>query len=138
MITFKLKEGLEGFEMTRALRKEYLSTEADEREACAIHIAGYENGKVICAGRMYAVSSIKCIIDNVIVEESNRLQYVGDTILRALEDKAVQMMRAFIGVIPTEESRQFFLAEGYSGDDEMIKDLTKVRSCRGCKGGVAK
>lgn len=139
MITFKIKTGEEGYSMTSPIREEYLKTgKADEHDADAIHIAGYENGKVICAGRMYVVSNIKCMIDNVIVDTDNRMQYVGDTILRALEDKAVQLMRTFIGVNPTEESRAFFLAEGYFGDNEMIKDLTKVRGCRGCSGGCSK
>ncbi len=136
MIIFKFKEGLEGYEMTKSLRKEYLNTEAEDmHDLTAIHIAGYENGKVICSGRMYMTDNIRCTIDNVIVDEANRLQYVGDTILRALEDKAVQMMRAFIDVVPTEASLPFFKAEGYIGDGKLTKDLTKPRGCRGCKGG---
>lgn len=136
MITFKIKTGIDGYNMTSALREEYLNTgAADEHDADAIHIAGYENGKVICVGRMYTTGSIRCVIDNVIVDNDNRMQYVGDTVMRALEDKAVQIMRAFIDVQPTENSRAFFKAEGYVGDDKMSKDLTKVRGCRGCKGG---
>lgn len=137
MIIFKFKEGLEGYEMTRSLRSEYLNTDAEDiHDATAIHIAGYENDRVICSGRMYTEDSIRCRIDNVIVDKSNRLQYVGDTVLRALEDKAVQLMRAFITVTPTAGSRPFFLAEGYIGDGDMVKDLTKVRGCRGCTGGI--
>lgn len=136
MITFKIKTGIDGYNMTSALREEYLNTGAvDEHDADAIHIAGYENGKVICVGRMYTTGSIRCVIDNVIVDNDNRMQYVGDTVMRALEDKAVQIMRAFIDVQPTENSRAFFKAEGYVGADKMSKDLTKVRGCRGCKGG---
>ena len=134
MITFKLRNGLEGYNMTKELRERYLNTGAkDLHDEEAIHIAGYENDKVICAGRMYTVSNIKCIIDNVIVDDDNRKQYVGDTILRALEDKAVQLARAIIGVIPTGDSKGFFEAEGYMGEGELIKDLTVIRGCRGCK-----
>lgn len=135
MITFKLRNGLEGYEMTKNIREEYLKTgEKDCHDESAVHIAGYENGKVICAGRMYVVEGLKCIIDNVIVDYDNRMQYVGDTVLRALEDRAVQMAKAFIKVIPTGDSRGFFEAEGYSGDSEMIKNLTIIRGCRGCGG----
>lgn len=134
MITFKFKNGIEGYNMTKELRERYLNTGAkDLHDEDAIHIAGYENEKVICSGRMYEVNNIKCIIDNVIVDEDNRKQYVGDTILRALEDKAVQIAHAIIGVIPNEESRGFFEAEGYFGEAELIKDLTVIRGCRGCK-----
>lgn len=139
MIIFKLKNGLEGYEMTKDIRSEYLGTGSTDRyDDFAVHIAGFEKGKVICSGRMYSVSSTKCMIDNVIVDNNNRLQYVGDTVLRALEDKAVQMMKAFIGVMPTVASKGFFEAEGYEGDEEMIKNLTKVRGCRGCERGDKK
>ncbi len=135
MITFKLKNGLEGYNMTKDFRQIYLSSGAqDSHDSSAIHIAGFENGSVMCCGRMYAADSMRFIIDNVLVTPENRMQYVGDTILRALEDKAVQLMHSFITVFPTTESREFFLHEGYAGDDSMTKDLTKVRPCRGCGG----
>ena len=139
MITFKMKTGLEGYEMTRAIREKYLSKgNADVHDTDALHIAGYENGTVICSGRLYARDNISCIIDNVTVDEDNRMQYVGDTVLRTLEDRAVGMMKAIVRITPTEESRGFFEAEGYIGKDEMKKDLTKVRGCRGCGGGAKK
>lgn len=138
MITFKIKEGTKGFRLAESFRAEYPKVgDADLHDAHAIHIVGYEAGRVICCGRMYEADNVRFIIDKVIVEQKNRMQYVGDTILRALEDKAVQLMHSFITVFPTESSREFFLHEGYSGDDSMTKDLTKVRPCRGC-GGVKK
>ncbi len=135
MIKFILKEGLEGYEMTREIRADYLNAgDVLEKDEEAVHIAGYENGKVICSGRMYVKDAITCVIDNVIVDNDNRHQYVGDTILRALEDKAVQMMKAIIRVTPTADAREFFIHEGYTGEKEMVKDLTFVRGCR-CTGG---
>lgn len=139
MIEFKLINGKEGYEITKDIRKEYLKTgEMDEHDCGAVHIAGFERGKIICSGRMYCKDNIRCVIDNVIVDNENRKQYVGDTILRALEDKAVQMARAVIEVRPDEASRAFFAAEGYAGEDKMVKDLTAVRGCRGCGGGSIK
>lgn len=139
MITFKMKTGLEGYEMTKDIRQKYLGTgTADSHDEAALHIAGYENGIVICSGRLYSRDNISCVIDNVTVDEDNRLQYVGDTVLRALEDKAVGMIKAIVRITPNEESRKFFEAEGYIGADEMKKDLTKVRGCRGCSGGAKK
>ena len=135
MITFKIKSGLEGYDLTKELREEYLGTgKADDFDESAIHIAGFENGKVICTGRMYILDAMTCMIDNVIVDTDNRRQYVGDTILRAFEDRAVQLARAFIKVIPTTDSRDFFLAEGYEGEVEMRKNLTIIRGCKGCGG----
>lgn len=137
MIIFKIREGTDGYEMTKEFRRKYFNTAApDAHDASALHIAGFENGRVICSGRMYEQDSMRFIIDKLSVEPENRRQYVGDTILRALEDKAVQLMHAFITVFPTPDSRDFFLHEGYSGSDSMTKDLTKVRPCRGCGGGA--
>lgn len=134
MIVFKIKEGIDGYNMTADFRGEYLKTrDEDNMDINALHIAGYEKEKIICVGRMYIKDEKTCIIDNVAVDEENRRQYVADTILRAFEDRAVQLMRAFIEVKPTPESREFFVHEGYVGEDVMKKDLTKVRGCRGCK-----
>ncbi len=133
MIVFKIKEGLEGFNMTRDFRGQYLNTyDEDGVDSASYHIAGFENDKIICVGRMYIKDKKTCVIDNVAVDEENQRQYVGDTILRAFEDRAVQLMRSFIEVEPTDNSREFFTHEGYVGDSVMKKDLTKVRGCRGC------
>lgn len=134
MIIFKVKEGLEGYFMTRDFRKSYLNTfDEDQMDSVSHHIAGFENDKIICVGRMYVKNQTTCVIDNLAVDEENRRQYVGDTILRAFEDRAVQLMRSFIEVEPTDNSREFFLSEGYVGDKIMRRDLTKVRGCRSCK-----
>lgn len=136
MITFKIKKGLEGYELTKDFREEYLkSGKKDKADEAAFHIAGFERDKIICSGRMYVFDELTCVIDNVIVDKDNRKQYIGDTILRAFEDKAVQLAKSFIKVIPTEEAKGFFKAEGYDGEDEMKKNLAVVRGCRGCGGG---
>lgn len=135
MIEFKLITGHDGYELTKDIRDEYLGTgKTDEFDQEAIHIVGFEKGKIICAGRMYSLNTTTNVIDNVIVDEDNRLQYIGDTILRAFEDKAVQQMKTYIEVTPTESSKAFFSAEGYTGDGKMKKNLTIIRGCRGCGG----
>ena len=135
MIEFKLITGIEGYELTKDIRDTYLNSgKKDEFDPEAIHIAGFEKGKIICSGRMYSINATTNVIDNVIVDEDNRLQYIGDTILRALEDKAVQLMKTYIEVTPTDSSRPFFSAEGYEGDVKMKKNLAVIRGCKGCGG----
>lgn len=134
MIVFKIKEGLEGYNMTRDFRKEYLDTfSKDSKDSIAYHVAGFEGEKIICTGRMYIKDERTCVVDNLAVDEENRKVYVGDTVLKIFEDRAVSFMRSFVEVTPTESSREFFVHEGYVGDEVMKKDLTKVRGCRGCK-----
>ena len=68
--------------------------------------------------------------------------YVADTMLRALEDKAVSMISSQIFVDAPKNTFEFFIHEGYVDEnldyikDEVLfkklkKDLTKVRGCRG-------
>ena len=131
MIIFKIKEGIDGYHMTKDFRGKYLDTQSEDAlDSVSYHIAGFENDKIICVGRMYIKDRKTCVIDNVAVNEENRRQYVGDTILRAFEDRAVQLMRSFVEITPTPDSKEFFSREGYSGDSVMKKDLTKIRGCK--------
>ena len=78
------------------------------------------------------------------VRKEDRLQYVGDTMIRAFEDRAVSEVGAVIYIDAPENSWEFFehedyiqCGEIYSNDGikyrKMKRDLTKIRKCRGCK-----
>ena len=116
--------------------------EYDEHDADAFHIIGREEGIVMCYGRMYKIADYTFSIDKVCVNKIDRKQYVGDTILRALEDRAVGEIGSMIYVKAPKNAVEFFEHEGYVGIDNeyeedgitylrMKKDLTKVRGCRG-------
>lgn len=148
MIKFKFKEGTEGFECGREFRNAVLAKEMgfedghDEKDDTAIHIVGIENEKVICYGRMYSAGDYVYAVDKICVDKKDRKQYVGDTVLRAFEDRAVTNMAGIIIADVPECAAEFFIHEDYfkTGEEytknsikyyKMKKDLTKVRGCRG-------
>lgn len=152
MIKFKYVYGEEGYEQSKEFRKTILhdemnyKEEKDSHDADAIHFIGREEGVIICYGRMYRIAEYTFCIDKVCVNKADRMQYVGDTVLRALEDRAVSEIGTTITIKATKDSFEFFEHEGYFDVGEefledgiiykkMKKDLTKVR---GCKGGCHK
>lgn len=151
MIKFKIIFGEEGYFQSKDFRNEVLSGEMnypenkDDFDEKAYHIIGRENDVVMCYGRLYETSKYTFSIDKVCVNKEDRMQYVGDTILRALEDRAVSLIGAIINIKAPKDAWEFFLHEDYHDVGEefiedgvtykmMKKDLTKVRGCRGgCK-----
>lgn len=148
MIKFKLIHGLEGYEHTKDFRKKILCDEMgfidglEEIDKDAIHMHGRENDEVICCARLHKIADYVYCIDKVAVSPKDRRQYVGDTMIRALEDKAVSLVGALISVVVPENAWEFFEHEDYVtvGDifiengvkyKKMKRDLTKVRRCRG-------
>jgi len=143
MIKFKLIEGLEGYEFCKDFRKEMFENDIlEEIDKNAIHMYGTENGEVICCARLHKIGDYVFTIDKVAVIPKDRKQYVGDTMIRALEDKAVSLIGALISVNVPENAWEFFEHEEYVpvGDifvdngvkyKKMKRDLTKIRGCRG-------
>ena len=147
MIKFKIIKGIEGYNQAKDFRRQVLKNEMnlpeffDENEENAFHIIGRENDEVMCYGRLYKIGDYVFSIDKVCVKREDRKQYVGDTILRALEDKAVGEIATFIMVLVPQNAWEFFEHEDYITLDEyeengilyrkMKKDLTKIRGCRG-------
>lgn len=142
MIKFKLIEGVEGYEFCKDFRSMIFNDTFDEIDKNAIHMHGKENGEVICCARLYKKSDYVFCIDKVAVREEDRRQYVGDTMIRALEDKAVSLVGALISVDVPENAVEFFKHEDYieAGNEfvengikyiKMKRDLTKIRGCRG-------
>ena len=150
MITFKIKKGADGFKESEKFRQTVLSDECgfadsyDEYDDIAFHIVGYEKGDIICCARLYKIKDYCFTIDKMAVRKEDRLQYVGDTMIRALEDKAVSEVGAVVYIDAPENTWEFFEHEDYIeyGDiyiengikyKKMKRDLTKIRKCRGCK-----
>ena len=150
MIKFRIIYGEEGYKEGANFRDSVLSEEmgfpggSDAYDDTAFHIAGRENGEVMCYGRMYKTADYTFSVDKMAVRKEDRMQYVGDTMLRAFEDRAVTEIGALIFAEAPENAWEFFLHEEYSpvGEEyekdgvrykKFKRDLTKIRGCRGCK-----
>ena len=139
MLEFTFVYGENGYLISEALRKDIFGSGAsDEKENTAYHIVGYDKTEQIAVGRFFAQSETVCQIDFVGVREDYRRQYVGDLVIKAIEDKA-RMLGIKKAVLKTPSSAlAFFEYEGYSGAGEadgrtkMQKDLTAPHKCRGC------
>ncbi len=137
MLRFKLIQGDDGFSKTNAFQKNIfekemnIQIEKDEEDSVAWHIIGYDGDIEIAAARISKKSEGIFSIDRVCVKKEYRLQYVGDTVLRALEDKAVQLKGYLIEIEAFGEALEFFKKEGYNEDGRkdnsvlMFKDLSK-------------
>lgn len=152
MIKFKIIKGEDGYQQGKDFRYEILNKEmgfSDGFEECdrnAFHIIGREEGIVMCYARLHKIGEYVFCIDKMAVRKEDREQYVGDTMIRALEDKAVSEIGAIILTNVPENAWEFFSHEDYIQLDDayeengvkykkMKRDLTKVRGCRGghCK-----
>lgn len=152
MIKFKIIKGDDGYLQGKDFRYAILNKEmgfSDGFEECdgnAFHIVGREEGIVMCYARLHKIGEYVFCIDKIAVRKEDRKQYVGDTMIRALEDKAVSEIGAIILTNVPENAWEFFSHEDYIQLDDiyeengvkykkMKRDLTKVRGCRGghCK-----
>ena len=150
MLQFKMIYGAEGYETARAVRERVFmqeqgfSFDKDEKDETAYHIAGWDGDRLIAAGRLFKVDDGVYTIGRVAVDADYRGQYVGDTVMRALEDKAVQLGAAFIRLYAQEQALGFYEKQGYVRQGALLpgdianhwlmeKDLSKIRGCRGCK-----
>ena len=141
MLEFSFVYGENGHMLSRDLRGVIFGGElSDDMENNAYHIVGYDKTEQIAVGRFFPVSETVCRIDFVGVREDYRRQYVGDLVIKAIEDKA-KSLGIKTAVLETDESAvPFFEFEEYenmgiteNGKTKMRKDLTKVYKCRGCR-----
>ena len=150
MIKFKIIFGDDGYFQGKDFRYNILHNELnfsdsyEETDKKAFHIVGRENDEVMCYARLYKTGDYVFCIDKIAVKKEDRMQYVGDTLIRALEDKAVSEIAALIVTVVPENAWEFFKHEDYVQVGEiftkdrinyktMKRDLTKVRGCRGGK-----
>lgn len=150
MIEFKLIYGLDGYSAAKDIREKVFCNEQgiafdkDDKDSIAWHIVGSEKGKVIAAARMYNMADGIFCIGRVCVDKDYRGMYVGDTLMRALEDKAVQLKGRLVNVSSQEQAVGFYEKEGYEKYTEayieagikhysMRKDLSKPhKRCECC------
>lgn len=140
MLEFKQIYGADGAKRAERLRTEIFGDLGAENEidARAWHIVGYEEKSIIGAARLYPIGDGVFEIDLVGVCDKMRREYIGDLMMKTLQDKAVSEGGFVTEVRSPEETVGFFKRLGYeetgSADGVLFmrKDLTKV--CRACCG----
>lgn len=144
MLEFTFVYGENGYALSRDLRDNVFGTElTDGYEEESYHLVGYDKTRQIAAGRFTMVTDTVCHIDFVAVSEDYRRQFVGDLVIKAIEDKAKSLgaekaiLDAPLGAVPFFEFEHY--EDAGSGREKygqkcrvMQKDLTKVYKCRGC------
>ena len=144
MLEFTFVYGENGYELSRDLRKSVFGKElTDDMEETSYHLVGYDKINQVASARFTVLTEDVCRIDFVAVAEEYKRKFVGDLIIKAIEDKAKSLgVKEAIADVP-EEVMPFFEFEGYtdSGSQKevfgkvckiMRKDLTIVHKCRGC------
>lgn len=149
MLEFKFIYGETGYKIAEYLRKKVFEEElavpeiSDAFEKDSYHFVGYDKAVQIGVARLTQIDERNFNISFVAVKDDYRRQYVGDLIMRALQDKAVSLGGTAITLVAPESVKGFFEFEGYevTGEEysekdtkvvKMKKDLTKIQPCRGC------
>ncbi len=149
MLEFKFIYGETGYKIAEYLRKKVFSEELgmpdimDEFEDKSYHFVGYDKAVQVGVARLTKIDEKNFTISFVAVKDDYRRQYVGDLIMRALQDKAVSLGGVYITIVSPDSVKGFFEFEGYEQTGEefledgkkfikMKKDLTKIEPCRGC------
>ncbi len=129
MLEFKLIRGMDGYLAAKTLRQSIFTEELgfgedqDELDQTAWHIVGYDRGEVIGCARMYPVGEGIFQIGRVSVKKEYRKAYVGDTMMRALEDKAVSLCGYKTVVSAQKNAVGFYEKEGYVKVGEEYSEL---------------
>ena len=139
MLEFKQLYGVDGAAAALpVLTATFGKIEEDGFDAAAWHIVGYDAGVLIGAARLRRVGDGVFAIDRVAVKDGMRGEYIGDLMMKTLQDKAVSEGGYMTTVTTPAKTRGFFEKLGYElsgaafadGEAVMRKDLTKV--CRSC------
>ncbi len=151
MLEFKQFFGREGYEKGRSLREEVFMGEQgidfdyDEFDDLSWHIVGFDGEVLIGTARMYELSEGAWKIGRVAVKKDYRKGYIGDLMMKTLQDKIVSLGGIEAVVSSQLAVRGFYEKEGYTAVGEpyseagiphilMKLDLSKPRK-RCCKGG---
>ena len=150
MLEFKLVYGQDGYQLAKStceavfMQEQGIGFDYDEIDDAAWHIIGYDAAKPIAAARLFQKGEGVFVIGRMAVLPEYRKQYIGDTLMRVLEDKAVQLKGYMIEVAAQERAIGFYEKEGYEKSGErfteadlphqrMIKDLAHpIHKCKGC------
>ncbi len=153
MLEFKQIFGLAGYERTKTLREEVFMAEQgvgydfDSYDEKAWHIAGYDGDVLIGTARAYPLSGRCWKIGRVCVKKEYRGTYIGDLMMKTLQDKIVSEGGVEAVVSAQIGAKGFYEKEGYTASGEeymedgiphilMQLDLSKPK--RTCKCGVEK
>lgn len=150
MLEFKLIYGLDGYEKAKSLREEVFMDEQgftfdyDEMDAESWHIVGYDGDTLIGTARVHKYDDISYKIGRVAVKKDYRKGYVGDLMMKTLQDKIVTLGGIRAVVSSQLGAKGFYEYEGYTPYGELFEvdgaghimmelDLTKPhRSCGSC------
>ena len=150
MLEFRFIAGKNGYKIAEDMRKQIFADElgmsefTDELEEFSYHFVGYEKIVQIGIARLTQLDEQNFNIAFVGVKEDYRHQYVGDLIMRALQDKAVNLGGKMIYIETPVLQKGFFefldyeeYGDGFEKDGiayiRMKKDLTKPqKGCKGC------
>lgn len=151
MLEFKLIYGSDGYNISKNLREKIFISEQgflydeDKKDAEAWHVVCIDNGNVIASARLYKKLNGIFSIGRLAVEKEYRNQYIGDTLIRILEDKTVSLSGHTIELCSIVNAVGFYEKQGYVKNGKtqyidnilhfyMMKDLTKPsKKCTCCK-----
>lgn len=154
MLEFKLIYGIDGYEKARHVRETVFMSEQgfsfdkDDKDEISWHVIAYDKDRPIAAARLYPKADGVFAIGRVAVVKDCRGQYIGDTLMRILEDKAVNLMGHTVDIHANDIAAGFYEKQGYERTGEcdsvdgvghcmMRKDLTKpFKRCDACKNGL--
>lgn len=120
MLEFKQIFGKEGYLAAKDLREEVFMKEQgfgfdyDEHDDEAWHIVGYDKGTLIGTARAYKLSESEYKIGRVAVKKEYRGGYIGDLMMKTLQDKIVTCGGSTAVVSAQVGAKGFYLKEGYT------------------------
>ncbi len=151
MLVFKQLYGKDGYEKARSLREEVfmgeqgVSFDYDEFDDISWHIVGYDGDTLISTARVYKMSDTAWKLGRVAVKKEYRRGYVGDLMMKTLQDKIVSLGGIEAVVSAQLSAKGFYEKEGYTAKGEpydeagslhilMTMDLSKPQKRCCCKG----
>jgi ribosomal protein S18 acetylase RimI-like enzyme len=100
----------------RILRKPWTDEKQsgrDQYERTAMHLAAFDGGKLVGAGRCYLVSSNEAQIRGMAVEQDYEKKGIGSMILQGLEERAMQAGARRIVLHARESALEFYRKNHY-------------------------
>ena len=119
MLEFKQIYGIEGYEKAKPLREEVFmieqgfSFDKDEYDEMSWHIVGYDKDILIGCARVYRMDKYSYKIGRVAVKKEYRKGYIGDLMMKTLQDKIVTLGGIEAVVYAQLGAKGFYEKEGY-------------------------
>lgn len=150
MLEFKFILGEIGYKVAEVSRAKIFRDElgyaeiSDNFDEKALHFVGYDGIVQVGSCRLVQLDKDYFSVSYLGVKPEYRRQYVGDLMMRAVQDKVLSLGGKYIVLESPVVVKDFFVFEDYEpmgevfsvdGRDyiKMKKDVTIVRPCRGCK-----